>query len=196
MLRKEKKIITDTKEIVQVLNDYYINITERYYGEKPTSVAKKSHLTDNIKIVDHIVRHYEDHPSVRHIKKNVKTPQNSTCSFLTISEQEVKKILKELSTEKSAGVDTIPPMLVTLATNYLAGPLSQSINNSIKKGMFPENAKVASVNPRDKKTDDKNSALNFRPISVLNCFSKVYEKILKTKLYEKNLFSPFISAFR
>ena len=51
MLRKEKKIITDTKEIVQVLNDYYINIAERYYGEKPTSVAKKSHLTDNIKIV-------------------------------------------------------------------------------------------------------------------------------------------------
>ena len=89
-------------------------------------------------------------------------------------------------------------MLVTLATNYLAGPLSQSINNSIKKGMFPENAKVASVNPRDKKTDDKNSVLNFRPISVLNCFSKVYEKILKTKLLEKmnNLFSPFISAFR
>ena len=76
-------------------------------------------------------------------------------------------------------------MLVTLATNYLAGPLSQSINNSIKKGMFPENAKVASVNPRDKKTDDKNSVLNFRPVSVLNCFSKVYEKILKTKLLEK-----------
>ena len=71
--------------------------------------------------------------------------------MLTISEQEVKKILKELSTEKSAGVDTIPPKLVRLAANYLAGPLSQSINNSIKKGMFPENANVASVTPIDKK---------------------------------------------
>ena len=40
MLRKEKKIITDTKEIVQVLNDHYINIVERSCGEKPTSVAK------------------------------------------------------------------------------------------------------------------------------------------------------------
>ena len=98
---------------------------------------------DDINIVYHIVRHYEDHPSVRHIKNNVKTPQNSTCSLLTISEQEVKKILKELSTEKSAGVDTMSPKLVRLAANYVAGPLSQSINNSIKKGMFPENAKVA-----------------------------------------------------
>ena len=127
MLRKEKKIITDTKEIVKVLNDNHINIVERSCGEKPTSVAKQSYLTDDIKIVDHIVRHYEDHPSVKHIK-NVKTPQNSTGSLLTIS---------ELSTEKSAGVDTIPK-LVKLAANYLAGPLSQSINNSIKKGCFPK----------------------------------------------------------
>ena len=124
MLRKEKKIITDTKEIVQVLNDHYINIVERSCGEKPTSVAKQSYLTGDIKIVDHIIRFNEDHPSVRQIKKNVKTPKKSTCSLLTISEPEVKKILTELSTEKSAGVDTTPPKLVKLAANYLAGPLS------------------------------------------------------------------------
>ena len=118
--------------------------------------------------------------------------------MLTISEQEVKKILKELSTEESAGVDLIPPKLVKLAVNYLAGPLSQSLNNSIKKGIFPENANVASVTPIDKKTDDKNSALKFHPIIVLNCFSKVYESILKIQLVEKvnNLFSLFISPYR
>ena len=65
-----------------------------------------------MKIVDHIIRHYEDHPSIRHIKKNVKTPQNSTCSLLTIPEQEVKKILKEFSTEKSTGVDMMPNTFV------------------------------------------------------------------------------------
>ena len=136
MLRKEEKIITDTNEIVQVLNDHYINIVGRSCRRKPTSVAKQSHLTDDIKIVDHIVRHYEDHPSVRHIKKNVKTPQNSTCSLIAISEQEAKKILKKLSTEIINGVDTIPLTLVKLAANYLVGPLSKSTNNSIKKGCF------------------------------------------------------------
>ena len=35
MLRKEKKTIIDTKEIVQVLNDHYNNIVERSFGEKP-----------------------------------------------------------------------------------------------------------------------------------------------------------------
>ena len=120
MLRKEKKIITGTKE-KKVLNVHHINIVERSCGEKPTSVAKQSYLTDDIKIIDHITRHYEDHPSERHIKKNVKTSQNCTCSFLTIFEQKVKRILKELSTERSVGVNTIPPKLVKLAANYLAG---------------------------------------------------------------------------
>ena len=69
MLSKEYKFTTDTKEVVQVLHDHYINIVERSFGEKPTSAAKRSLLTDNVKIVDHIVRQYEDHLSVRHIKK-------------------------------------------------------------------------------------------------------------------------------
>ena len=51
--------------------------------------------------------------------------------------------------------------------------------------MFSENAKITSVTSMDKKTDDKNSVLNFGPISILNCFSKVYENILKTHLVEK-----------
>ena len=82
---------------------------------------------------------------------NLKSPQNSTCSLLTISEQEVKKVLKELSTEKLTGVDVMPPKLAKLAANYLAGPLLQSISNVIKKVLFPANAKVASVTPIDKK---------------------------------------------
>ena len=141
MLRKEKKIITGTKE-KKVLNVHHINIVERSCGEKPTSVAKQSYLTDDIKIIDHITRHYEDHPSERHIKKNVKTSQNCTCFFLTIFEQKVKRILKELSTERSVGVNTIPPKLVKLAANYLAG-----LNNSIKKGCFLKMQKLPQLLP-------------------------------------------------
>ena len=67
--------------------------------------------------------------------------------MLTISGQEVKKILKELSTEKLAVVDTIPPKLVKFAANYLAGTLSQSINNSIKKGCFPKMQRLPQLLP-------------------------------------------------
>ena len=117
---------------MQVLNGHYINVVELSCGKKATSAAKQIYLTDDIKIENHIIRHYEHHPSVRHVKKNLKSLQNSTCSLLTISKQEVKKILKELSTKNSTGVDKIPSKLVKLEANYLARPLSQSVNNSIK----------------------------------------------------------------
>ena len=80
----------------------------------------------------------------------------------------------------------MPPMFVKLTANYLARLLSQSINNSIKKGLFPENGKVASVTLIDKKTDDKNSVLNLRPIGVLNCFSKVLREDTKNTARGKN----------
>ena len=82
--KKKKKVITNINEILQVLNDPYINSVERSYWNKPTSIAKQSYLTDEIKTVGNIIRHYEDHPSIIKIKKNVKSPQNSPCSLLAI----------------------------------------------------------------------------------------------------------------
>ena len=72
------------------------------------------------------------------IKNHVETFQSSNCFLFTTYEQEVKKILKELNTEKATGVDMLPPKLVKLVANYLVRPLSQSTNNSIKKGCFPK----------------------------------------------------------
>ena len=83
------------------------------------------------------------------------------------------------------------PNQVKLTANYLAGPLSQSINNSIKKGYFQNMQRLPQSFPQIR-NHDKNSALNFHPISVLNCFSKVYEIMLKTQLLEKmNSIFPF-----
>ena len=39
---------------------------------------------------------------------------------------------------------------------------------------FPDRAKVVTVIPNDNKTDDKYDTSNFRPVSLLNYFSKVY----------------------
>ena len=65
-------------------------------------------------------------------------------------------------------------------------------------GIFPDAAKVAMVSPIDKKTDNKNKISNYRPVSVLNVFSKVYEIVSKNALVSvlSDYMSPFISAYR
>ena len=92
----------------------------------------------------------------------------------------------------------IPPALIKMAAEPLSTPLSIAINNSFKYNMFPGNAKVVCVKPLDKKTKDKHGISNFRLVSILNTFSKIY------KMFAKNLsvsnveefFSPFLAAYR
>ena len=64
----------------------------------------------------------------------------------------------------------------------LSHPLADAINNSISKGVFSDNEKIASVSPVDKQSDDKNEDSNFKPVSVLNTFSKIYESVKKISL--------------
>ena len=44
----------------------------------------------------------------------------------------------------------------------LSQPLTDAINKSISKGVFPDNAKIASVSSIDKQSDDKSGVSNFR----------------------------------
>ena len=71
------------------------------------------------------------------------------------------------------------------------------MNNSITSSTFPDWAKVATVVPIDKKTDDI-SMSNFRPVSLLNCFSKIYENYINNYIVNSmsNYISPYVSAYR
>ena len=91
-------------------------------------------------------------------------------------------LLKSFDIEKTSGQDKIPPKLVKAAFHILSVPLSQAINNSLTNRIFRDAVKVAMVSPVDKKSDDKNKIFNYRPVSVLNIFSKVYEIVLKNAI--------------
>ena len=83
-----------------------------------------------------------------------------------------------------------------MAAELLSTPLSIAINKCFKCNIFPRNAKVACVKPLDKKTEDKHCISNFRPASILNTFSKIYEMFAKSLLISniEEFFSPFLAA--
>ena len=53
---------------------------------------------------------------------------------------------------------------------------------SLKKGIFPEKMKIDKVSPIFKK-GDKSILSNYRPISVLPCFSEILEHMMYSRLY-------------
>ena len=93
------------------------------------------------------------------------------------------KIVKSIKNTKSVGLDDISSRVLKLATNALSIPIASIINNSIKQNIFPEELKHAKVVPVYKKgaVDDPH---NYRPISVLPCISKVFEKHICNQLQE------------
>ena len=70
-------------------------------------------------------------------------------------------------------IHAIPSKLVKLSADFLTPLLTKPINTSIAQNVFPENAKTASVIPLDKGNPNKNEMTNFRPLSLLNTFSKI-----------------------
>ena len=157
----------------------------------------------DIIILHNIIRKYENHSSITKIKNSMPvkshvSSNNTLASVRQVTSDEVNLILKSLSAKKASGTDKIPAKLVKLASNYLSKPLATAINNSLTSSKFPDLAKVGTVIPIDKKTDDKYDKSNFRPVSLLNCFSKVYENIIKRRLTNSmyNNISSFISAYR
>ena len=141
----------------------------------------------------------KNHLSVTKIKEI--TGENATkrsFKFDSVTKHYITTLLKNIDIRKATGVDKIPPKLMKLSSNILSEPLTKTINDSLYMGIFPDAAKYAAVSLIDKGTENKNSISNFRPVSVLSVFSKIFEAVIKNQLalYLENIFSPFLSAYR
>ena len=87
---------------------------------------------------------------------------------------EVSDIISLLKTGKSLGPNSIPMKILKLLSPIISYPLSQIINESFQTGIFHDKMKVAKVLPLFKKGCSL-TASNYRPISLLPIFSKVFE---------------------
>ena len=98
-----------------------------------------------------------------------------------VSEQEVYDIIKSLS-NSSAGWDEFPLSIAKQCSKNFVKPLTALINSSFRERVFPRELKKARVVPIYK-TGDKPLINNYRPISILSFYSKVFEKLMYNKLY-------------
>ena len=145
--------------------------------------------------IQHIVNLYKDHPSIKQIKKKILPESNEKqviFPFKPTTVENVKKLLNEIHTKKAVGIDTIPLKLINMASKFLTPIYTTAINSSIENSVFRKNAKVATAVPLDKGKPDKNDISNFRPVILLNTFSKFYERVIKHQLVlsMENYFSP------
>jgi hypothetical protein len=127
-----------------------------------------------------------------------KTPFENTV-WKYVSTQEVKKIINSLKNSNSIGYDEITSRLLKLSASYIISPLTYIRNSALNTGKFPDRLKYATVTPIYKKGDICLMS-NYRPISTLTAFSKIFEKIIYTRIIKhihlNNILTPCQFGFR
>ena len=99
-----------------------------------------------------------------------------------LTDEEVRNAFYSLKTNKSTGYDNISSNAINNVFDFIVGLLRYMFSNYPAQGIFPEKIKIARIMPIYK-GGDKENVVNFRPIFVLPCFSKILERIMYNRLY-------------
>ena len=89
--------------------------------------------------------------------------------------------VKSFNANKAPGHDNISMKIIHQSFQNIAQPLVTIINTLLSTGVFPESLKIAKVIPVFK-ADDPTLFSNYRPISILPAFSKLFEKVMYNRL--------------
>ena len=174
-VENEGNLIYKEQELVELLNEHYISIVEKSFGKKPFSVWNSSHASQDEITVKEIISVHSNHPSTRKIK-NLGNSENE-FDLPYVSTSKINKIIKSLNVNKAKGADGISAKFIKMSANVIAN----IINNDISLNKYSKHAKTATVKPIFKKEDWANIK-NYRPVSLLNIFSKIYERFLHENL--------------
>ena len=151
----DEQSVTDPQEIANALNDHFCTIGERLSNKLPDHGNEyQKYITCNIR---------------------------DSFAILPVDDNDILREIRNLSPNKAPGSDNIGSKLLKLDPMSFCYPLRKIFNKSIEIGRYPDGMKLAKVVPIFKKGPMYISD-NYRPISLLSIFNKIFEKILHRNL--------------
>ena len=147
--------VAEPNEIVQHFNEYFAIIAAKLAEKIPAAnIPYSSYLPDAF---------------------------SDSFALYPTNMEKIIIITDDLKNKTSYGYDEIPVTIARQCIKPIAGVLSALINCSFTNGFFPDDLKIAKVCPVFKGGCKKEFS-NYRPISILPTFSKIYEKAMHRRL--------------
>ena len=103
-------------------------------------------------------------------------------TFPPTSADEIRPKIASLKCKTTSNSYDIPATFLKISASSLSSWLSEFFNKCMAKGKFPNLLKIAQITPIPKITSPK-SPNGDRPISILPTLSKVFEKVIYSRLY-------------
>ena len=182
--------ISDKKRVAEKLNNFFIEAVDK--------LDIKPYLIHNNRVsknTQDIIDKYENHPSIKMIKENIK--DENKFSFQDITKEDLQLQIKNLDTKKAMVENDIPTKILLKSNDIVSNHLSNFFNQSKKQQHYPTMLKIADVTPLHKK-DEKTLTKNYRPVSLIPVVSKLYERNMYNQIneYIQNHLSPYLFGFR
>ena len=158
-------IISDDNKISNIFNNHFSSIGAKINDKIPPGNGS-----------------YKDYFPAR--GTNDSSPVNPPHSiFLSpTTSQEIKSIIDSLDLKKSMGPASVPSFILKTYKDFFSKWLSKLVNLSFQQGVFPDVLKTAEVIPIHKKGSKLDHG-NYRPISLLSIFSKIFEKSIYVRIF-------------
>ena len=125
--------------------------------------------------------------------------EGKSFSFRPTNHADILKLLEDVKTSKSAGIDNLAGKFLKEGVSVLASPITDLCNLSISLSSFPDDCKIAKLKPLYKK-EAKTKPKNYRPIFLLPLISKVIEKVIHNQtqnfLDKNRILYSYQSGFR
>ena len=166
LLNESGNLISDPRLVSNIFNNYFSKIGP--------SIERR------IPVVPGSFRHYLE--KCDKDNKKIINPENSSFFLSPTVPDEIGKLIDNLDPKKSTGPNGVPIFILKILKPFFSVWLSELINLSFTSGIFPDLLKLAKVSPLHKK-ECKLNFLNYRPISLLSVFSKIFEKTIYIRIY-------------
>ena len=173
----------------KVLNN--IIVGKKQKQRKISKIEINGNLTEDSEIVaDHFNNYFANVGSdlAKKIPNCVENPidylkgrQADSMFFTPTTQFEIIDIISNLKNTNSVGHDNIPFRVIKHCSSELAEIICHVINQSMTDGVFPDCLKIAKIVPVFKSENEK-LVSNYRPISILTTFSKIFEKVIFARL--------------
>ena len=125
-------IITDEKQIANIMNEHFVSITKKL-SLKP-SISSKNSNSDV----------FHDHISIKKIKEIYPEIVPNSFKFEPVTKDDIKNEIQKLNVKKSSKFGCIPVTILKDCINVYIVHLTNSVNHSLQASVFPQ----AEVIPR------------------------------------------------
>ena len=161
ILTENNQTVREDRKICQIFNTYFTNITKDL----------------KLRQVDES-QSFENEESCRLIRENY---SGGSFSFKSISKDDIIEGVKKLPSNKASLSNDIPITIIKSFVHCYCEKLASIFNDCLEESKFPNLMKIAEIAPVFKKLDNT-SKDNYRPISTLSNFNKLFESLIFPQL--------------